>query len=391
MPAADSPNPIKFQFNSLTNIDPSISPRKPYVAHDKRTRHIVSAYDAMAIRNEYLFRFKRLDSFLLQFLNDQRDIVTAWTFINLITITLPLIFINLAFDLPLVCAPVTFIFNALAFTDRFILGLHYSSHKPIWKGGASFMNSVPSLLIAPFFGLPSGGYWTHHILMHHKENNEAGGDLSSTEPYQRDNFTHFLCYWLRFLFGIWFELPLFALRHGPPFRKSWSGLLNCGAFLSFRVLFSSLAHLYLTFLAVVQIPWAGSWLVALPLVLSSFLLMFGNWSQHMFVDPERPWNNFALSYTCMNSPSQQRSFNDGYHINHHIAPHCHWADLPADFERCAQRFEEEGALCFSGIDNFSIGLNVRSFCVHCFLALGSFHFFGLRCSWDDWTSLLTTW
>jgi fatty acid desaturase len=361
MPAADSPKAQNARFNPLTNIDPDINSDKPYIAEDKCTKHVVSAYDAMAKRNEYLFRIKSLDSFLLQYINDKRDIVTAWTFINLMTVTLPLIFLNLSFDLPRICAPVTFLFNVLTFTDRFILGLHYSSHKPIWKGAASFMNYVPSVVIAPFFGLPSGGYWTHHILMHHKENNEVGGDLSSTEPYQRDSFVHFLHYWLRFLLGIWFELPLFALKHGPPLRRSWNGFLNCGWFLSVRVLFSSLGHLYLTYLAVVHIPWAGCWLVALPLVLSSFLLMFGNWSQHMFVDPERPWNNFALSYTCMNSPSQQRSFNDGYHINHHIAPNCHWADLPADFERCAKRFEEEGAFCFSGIDNFGIGLNVSAF------------------------------
>jgi fatty acid desaturase len=360
MPAADFPKARNLHFNPLTNIDPAINSARPYVAEDKRTKHTVSAYDAMAKRNEYLFRIKFLDGSLLQYINDERDIVTAWTFINLMTVTLPLIFLNLSFDLPRICAPVTFLFNVLTFTDRFILGLHYSSHKPIWKGAASFMNYVPSVVIAPFFGLPSGGYWTHHILMHHKENNEVGGDLSSTEPYQRDSFVHFLHYWLRFLLGIWFELPLFALKHGPPFRKSWNGFFNCGVFLSIRVLFSSIGHLYLTYLAVTRIPWAGFWLVALPLVLSSFLLMFGNWSQHMFVDPERPWNNFALSYTCMNSPSQQRSFNDGYHINHHIAPNCHWADLPADFERCAKRFEEEGAFCFSGIDNFGIGLNVSA-------------------------------
>jgi fatty acid desaturase len=359
MPASDAPKPFKAQFDPVTNIDRAINKDSPFVAPDSHTKHAVSAYDAMAQRNEYLFRFKFMDCWLLQYINDKRDIVTAWTFINLMTVTIPLIFLNLAFDLPLVCAPLTFLFNVVNFTDRFILGLHYSSHVPIWKGAASFMNYVPTLLIAPFFGLPSGGYWTHHILMHHKKNNEVGGDLSSTEPYQRDNFLHFLHYWIRFLLGIWFELPLFAFMHGPPFRRTLSGLLNCGVFLSIRVLLSSLLHLYLTYLAVKHIPWAGSWLVALPLVLSSFLLMFGNWCQHMFVDPTRPWSNFALSYTCMNSPSQQRSFNDGYHINHHIAPNCHWADLPADFENRAFRFVQEGAFCFSGIDNFGIGLRVH--------------------------------
>ena len=261
----DSTNNSKFEFNTLTNIDHSINnsinSANPYITNDKNTKHIVSAYDAMAKRNEYLFRIKYLDKYILKFLNDERDIVTAWTFINLIILTLPLISINLYFssDLPRICAPLTFFFNTLTFTDRFILGLHYSSHRPIWKGRASFMNYIPSIFIAPFFGLPSGSYWTHHILMHHRHNNEVGGDLSSTEPYQRDNFWHFMHYWLRFLIGIWFELPLFALKHGQNYRKSWNSFFNCGIVLAIRVLFSSLIHLYLTYLSVVYIPWAGTW------------------------------------------------------------------------------------------------------------------------------------
>lgn len=49
-----------------------------------------------------------------------------------------------------------------------------------------------SLLMAPLFGLPSGLYNLHHAVMHHAEGNASAWDLSSTEPYQRDNFFHFL-------------------------------------------------------------------------------------------------------------------------------------------------------------------------------------------------------
>ena len=99
----DSTNNSKFEFNTLTNIDSSINPTNPYITNNKNTnnkntKHIVSAYDAMAKRNEYIFRIKYLDNFILKFLNDKRDIVTAWTFINLIIFTLPLIFINLYFS-----------------------------------------------------------------------------------------------------------------------------------------------------------------------------------------------------------------------------------------------------------------------------------------------------
>ena len=351
---------IEKKFNTKTNIDFSINSSNPYITEDKFTKHILTTYDAIATRNEYIYRIKYFDNFLLKYLNDKRDIVTAWLFINIITIVLPLIFLNLYFSsvLPYLCAPLTFFFNMLTFSDRFILGLHYSSHKPIWKGFASFMNNIPSVIIAPFFGLPSGSYWTHHILMHHRQNNEVGYDLSSTEPFQRDNFIHFIKYWLKFIICIWFELPIYAFKYGQNFRNSWKSFINCGTFICIRVFFSSILHLYIIYLSVKHFTWTGTWLIAMPLIISSFFLMFGNWCQHIFIDPERPWNNFALSYTCMNNPSQQRSFNDGYHINHHISPLCHWADLPADFERCAKRFEEEEAFCFSGIDNFSIGINV---------------------------------
>ena len=54
------------------------------------------------------------------------------------------------------------------------------------------LNWCVSLLLAPLFGLPSGLYNLHHVLMHHVEGNELTWDLSSTEPYQRDNVFQFI-------------------------------------------------------------------------------------------------------------------------------------------------------------------------------------------------------
>ena len=65
----------------------------------------------------------------------------------------------------------------LALGSRFILGLHYWSHSPmgsVWKADvpyASVLQAIPGLVIAPFFGIPSGFYYLHHIAMHHRENN----------------------------------------------------------------------------------------------------------------------------------------------------------------------------------------------------------------------------
>ena len=91
--------------------------------------------------------------------------------------------------------------------------------------GCQALNFVAPHLLAPLFGVPSGLYTLHHVIMHHtvgagilrasaaqcpvmthaqyitgtydpavrQEDNHAR-DLSSTEPYQRDNTLHFLLY-----------------------------------------------------------------------------------------------------------------------------------------------------------------------------------------------------
>ena len=51
--------------------------------------------------------------------------------------------------------------------------------------------------LCPFFGIPPGMYRLHHVVMHHIENNVFDEDLSSTEPYRRDSFAHWLVYFAR--------------------------------------------------------------------------------------------------------------------------------------------------------------------------------------------------
>ena len=68
-----------------------------------------------------------------------------------------------------------------------------------WHGSATeygWLNSIAPHILAPLYGVPSGLYALHHRVMHHVEGNAASGDLSSTEPYQRDCGLHFLWYYL---------------------------------------------------------------------------------------------------------------------------------------------------------------------------------------------------
>ena len=71
-------------------------------------------------------------------------------------------------------------------------------------------------------------------------------------------------------------------------------------------------------------PVGTFWTLELPFLASSVLLMLGNWSQHVFVDPKiatmdmkNSRVNYLLTYNCINHPFNQRTFNDGYQIANH--------------------------------------------------------------------------
>lgn len=95
---------------------------------------------------------------------------------------------------------------------------------------------------------------------------------------------------------------------------------------------------------------ATTWVFLVPHVVTSFALMFGNWyaslqcllclccrccqqlltyslhlsvsgnktlacrSQHIFIDPRQPRTSYSMTYNCINSADNQKTFNDGYHI-----------------------------------------------------------------------------
>ena len=86
--------------------------------------------------------------------------------------------------------------------------------------------------------------------------------------------------------------------------------------------------------------------------------MFGNWSQHVFIDPDRPRSPYGLTYNCLACPDNARSFNDGYHAVHHANAGVHWTELPSKF---LDTLEEHGAadcLVFVGIGFFDVGAAV---------------------------------
>lgn len=54
-------------------------------------------------------------------------------------------------------------------------------------------------------------------------------------------------------------------------------------------------------------------------------------SQHIFINPAAPHSPHGMTYSCVGHPDNQHSFNDGYHVQHHLNSRLHWSQLPARF------------------------------------------------------------
>ncbi len=227
------------------------------------------------------------------------------------------------------------------FFDRFILMLHNTSHRPLFKREYGFLNNYIPWVIGPFNGQTPETYYAHHMGMHHPENN-LEADLSTTMPFKRDRLTHWLRYFFRFFFLAIIELPIYHYKHKN--RKAIRRLLTGEA-----------SFIAMCVLLAVYVDWRATLAVfVIPYMLARFLMMCGNWAQHSFLDPRDPNNPYINSITCINTRYNRRCFNDGYHIGHHERAARHWTDMPADFEKKLDKYRSEGAIVFDGIDYFQI-------------------------------------
>ena len=93
-----------------------------------------------------------------------------------------------------------------------------------------------------------------------------------------------------------------------------------------------------------------------PVIAVRFLMMAGNWGQHAFIDQADPANCYTNSITCINATYNERCFNDGYHIGHHVKQNRHWTEMPEDFQRNIKRYAAEKAIVFQKIDFFVVWL-----------------------------------
>jgi len=227
-----------------------------------------------------------------------------------------------------------------------ILFIHYVSHVRPWAKGMEFLRYYAIVIQLGFIGISPFGYESHHLRMHHGENNAYDGyfgDLSSTEIYERDNFFHWIIYWLRFYLGICLELPIWAFSKGQYFE----------CFRDFSWIIAYYGSYY--YLYTIK-PTPAFWCLLLPHVIGGVALMLGNFSQHVFVKPDKCRSSYGLAYNIINSHENQNTWNDCYHLQHHLNSQIRWHDLPSSFIRMQDKIARNGGLTFKNCEFLNLGL-----------------------------------
>ena len=186
--------------------------------------------------------------------------------------------------------------------------------------------------------------------MHHIGNNIAGDDISATEAYQRDNIFHWLHYCFSHILFSFINLPKYAFSRRRPDLA-----LGCLGgtvfwFLSIFITWPLCKHFAI-------------WALIVPFFAVQAFLMFGNWCQHIFVHPKVATLtdkhgyafNCAIAYQSMNHFDNLITFNDGYHVTHHINSRCHWTRHMEHFLTNLEKYVENDTLVFDGIGVPGIG------------------------------------
>ncbi|MEC7522190.1 MAG: fatty acid desaturase [Myxococcota bacterium] len=288
-------------------------------------------------------RRNAFERFWLKLIQDERDLPFISLALQMTFVLIPaavLLYVPGVFRWWL--APAYWALLFLGFMDRYMLMLHNTSHRRLFKRKYNFMNKWVPWVIAVFCGQTPETYYIHHITMHHAEGN-LPNDLSSTMKYQRDSRIAWLRYFFRFFFFILVDMTRYQVRKKryPLLRKMLIGELS----------------FYALTAAMMFVNWQATLVVfVVPFLTIRVLMMAGNWGQHAFIDPDDPGNDFKSAITCINARYNQRAFNDGYHISHHLVANRHWTDHPGELLDNIDAYRENDAIIFEGIDFFMVWL-----------------------------------
>lgn len=296
---------------------------------------------------------RALDQRIAAMLLDPRDLPFVWLMVQCLSWQFVSILLFFVGPWVVYWAPIYWAGWGAIFVDRFILMLHCTSHRALFKDRR--LNNIIPWLIGPFYGQTPESYFAHHMGMHHPENN-LGDDLSSTMKYERSRLSHWLHYLGSFLLV---GLPGLARYHQTHNNKKLLRRLLLGEGTFWAVM-----------AVLLFLNWQATLIVFLiPVLAVRILMMAGNWGQHAFVDKDDPANPYRNSITCINIRYNRRCFNDGYHILHHLRPRTHYTEYADEFEANRETYGKADAIVFDGIDFFQVWL---------FLMLGRWNWLAQR-------------
>ena len=289
-------------------------------------------------------RYTAFDRFWLGKIRDRRDLPFIYLSLRISLLMIP---VGLLLYAPFVSgwawwllALAYFVMNNFVYKGPFGLMMHCTSHRKWFKKKYEAANLYLPWFVGLFFGQTPETYYAHHIGMHHPENN-LEEDESTTMFYQRDSFRDFLRYFVDFLVvGLYRVAGYFR-------RKNRDRLFR-------KIVFGEIFFLiFCTALSFVNFP-ATFMVFILPFLISRFIMMLGNWTQHAFIDPQDPANLYKSSITTINVKYNHKCWNDGYHISHHIKPTLHWTEHPNHFRDNLDEYVQNRALIFDGVDYLAI-------------------------------------
>lgn len=284
-------------------------------------------------------QYNFVERFFLKLIRDERDLPFVWLSLRILLIIIPLSVLMFFYFRWWIAVPLM-VLNLATGLGPYILMLHNTSHRKLYKEEYRVLNYLIPWVLGPFYGETPETYFGHHIMMHHAENNQID-DLSCTMNYQRDSFTDFLKYFFIFFFFGMSDLTYYFKR-----KNRWKFVR--------KVLMGEIGFIVMC-IVLWQFNWAATLTVfIIPFIVARFGMMAGNWAQHAFIDASDPESPYKNSITCINTGYNRTCFNDGYHIGHHVRPNMHWTDMPGELQKNIEKYKQNNAIIFQGVDFFVI-------------------------------------
>lgn len=285
-------------------------------------------------------KFNALERFSFRFINDKRDLpfIKLIAAIHILVVPAVIVLYTQLLDgwMWWALAIPYFYISQLYYKGRYGLMYHCMCHRKTFKKKyqPAFHNYI-TWVLSPLFGHTPESYFSHHMGMHHIENNLPEDD-SSTMLYQRDSIKSFAAYFIHFIL-LGFKNTFLYLYNRK--RKKLYTRMGWGE-ISYFVVCIALCFVNLKATLVVFI---------VPLFFARLVMMLGNWTQHAFVDRTEPDNIYKSAINCINTPYNRICWNDGYHIVHHLRPGLHYTEMPGEFLNLKDEFAKQKALVFDGI------------------------------------------